>query len=459
MEQKQEAALNKQQQTNSQFEQIANEKINEVERITPVGELLEKSFRIFKQGASKFLSMTLLVPLIGMIPLIIVAVLSALATTLSGGPIVLIFQIILGLLVFISILILFYVFIISNIGVYILLRDFSPDLKVKEAFKRARPYFWKLIIVNLFVGIFVILWSLLFIIPGIIVSVYYTFAIWALIFEGYEGTSALKRSKELVKGYWWAVFGRYLAIGLIYIVIISILSIPLVFVEEGSALEVILSIILQVIEIIIGVILAIYSYLIYKDLVKIKGESQVEKKERRKSGKKRTVLLFLLIIIIVIIPIIGFLFALSQALKTNNGSIFTLDQTIMKMQDTKKIISIEQIQAELEVYYEKNNSYPKALIDLENSTSVSEDDYKYTRRGFNDYELCFELWGDAVVPEIILDRNILAQIRKIEGYTIGENCVISEDYRKASKEFMEKFMKEQLSEEDFSVWQSSQIDN
>jgi len=455
-----------QQQTNSQFEQIAGEKITETEKITPVGDLLKKSFRIFKQGASKFLSMILLVPLLGMMPLIIVGLLYLLSTYLGDGPAVLIFQIILGLLAFISILILLYVFYISTIGIYILLRDFSPDLKVKEAFKRARPYFWKFIIVNLFVGIFVLLWSLLFIIPGIIASVYYTFAIWTLIFEGYEGTSALKRSKELVKGYWWAIFGRYLAIGLIYLVISLILIIPFLFVREGSTLESILNLTIQIIDVVINVIFVIYSYLIYKDLVKIKGESQVEKK---KGGKEGIILMIIVTLVILIIPIIGILFALSQMPKTDIGSVFTLDQTIMKAQDTKKVISVEQIQTELEMYYEKNNSYPKALVDLEDSTSVvlidiiknpkSEKDYKYTRKGVNDYELCFELWRDPAVPKIILDRNISERIRKIERYTIGENCVTAEDYRKASKEFMEKFMKEQLSEEDFLIWQSSRVDN
>jgi len=277
-----------QEQTNSQFEQIANEKIIETERITPVGELLKKSFRIFKQGASKFLTMTLLVPLLGIMPLVIAGVLFVLSDILSpvsvSSPIILIFQIILGLLAFISILFFLYVLYISTIGIYILLRDFSPDLKVKEAFKRARPYLWKFIIVNLFTGILVILWSLLFIIPGILFAVYYTFAIWVLIFEDYEGMSALRRSKKLVKGYWWAVFGRFLAIGLIYLIVILILAIPLIFVKEGSTLEIILNLIMQIIEIIIGVILTIYSYLIYKDLVKIKGESQVEKKERRKEN-------------------------------------------------------------------------------------------------------------------------------------------------------------------------------
>jgi len=391
-----------QQQTNSSFEQIANEKINKVERITPVGELLKKSFRIFKQGASKFLSMTLLVPLLGMMPLVIVAVLFISSTHLSDGPIVLILQIILGFLALISILVLIYVFYISTIGVYILLRDFSLDLKVREAFRLARPYFWKLIVVNLFVGIFVLLWSLLFIIPGIIASVYYIFAIWTLIFEGYEGTSALKRSKELVKGYWWAVFGRYLAVGFIYSFITLIFIVLLFFVGEGSVLESVLSLIIQIIDIIIGVIFAIYSYLIYKDLVKIKGESQVEKKK----GGKKIIIAVVILVLFVPVAIIA---------------LVSLNSARMIARDANRVSDVETIQTELEVhYYKYKGRYPIRLNDLiDLSSPISEDklrdpqsdiEYKYTKRGLDDYELCFELEEDA------------------GGYVQGENCVTSEDY-------------------------------
>lgn len=391
-----------QQQTNSQFEQIANEKITETERIAPMGDLLKKSFRIFKQGASKFLSMTLLVPLLGMMPLVIVGLLYLLSTYLGDGPAVLIFQIILGLLAFISILFFLYVLYISTIGMYVLLRDFSPDLKVKEAFKRARPYFLEFIIVNFFVGILVIFWSLLFIIPGIIVSVYYSFAIWTLIFEDYKGMSALKRSKELVKGHWWSVFSRLLIFGLIHLVIILVLSIPFVFIKEGSVLEFIWNFTTSMLDIIISIVFAIYSYLIYKDLVRIKGESQIEKK---KGGKK----------IIIVAIILGLFISLSIIIFVSLDSIKMIDR------DANRVSDIETIQTELEIYYDNNGHYPirlNNLLNLESSVSAnklsdpqSHSEYKYMRDGFNSYELCFELEEDG------------------SGYIQGENCVTSEDYR------------------------------
>ena len=390
------------QQINSQFEQIADEKIIEKKRVTSFGELLKKSFRIFKQGASKFLSMALLVPLLGMIPLVIVGLLYLLSTYLGDGPAVLIFQIIFGLLAFISILILLYVFYISTIGIYILLRDFSPDLKVREAFKRARPYFLEFIIVNFFVGILVIFWSLLFIIPGIIVSVYYSFAIWTLIFEDYKGMSAIKRSKELVKGYWWAVFGRFLAVGLIYLVIILVSSIPFIFIEEGSVLEFIWNFTTSMLDIIISIIFAIYSYLIYKDLIKIKSNfpSQVEKKK----GEKKIIIIAMLLIFLVPVAIIAFI---------------SSNQTKMKSRDAYRVANIKTIQLGLKIYYDEHNGrYPTNLDDLVNSTSfISEDKikdpygykYYYKRSEFDNYRLCFEL-------------------EEKGGFSMKKNCVTKDDF-------------------------------
>lgn len=396
------------QQINSQFEQIADEKIIEKKRVTSFGELLKKSFRIFKQGASKFLSMALLVPLLGMIPLVIVGMLYAMvfiinsSTLLADNSIILILQMIFGLLVFISILVFLYVLCVSTIGMYILLRDFSPDLKVKEAFKRARPYFWKFIVVNLFVGILVMLWGLLFIIPGIIFLIYYFFAEWVLIFESYEGMSALKRSKELVKGYWWSVFGRFLTFGLIHLVIILVLSIPLIFIKEGSGLEFIWNFTTSMLDIIISIIFVIYSYLIYKDLAEIKSNSpsQVEKK---KGGKKIIIVAMVLIFLVPITTII----------------LVSLNSARMKSRDAYRVANIKTIQLGLKIYYnEHNGRYPTNLDDLVNSTSfISEDKikdpygykYYYKRSEFDNYKLCFEL-------------------EEKGGFSMKESCVTKDDF-------------------------------
>ena len=135
--------------------------------------------------------------------------------------------------------------------------------------------------IGIIVGIFVLLWSLLFIIPGIIFAVYYSFSKYALVFEGYKSRSALKRSKELIKSYWWAVFGRQLFIVLIFTALGLFLSIPELFVEEGSAADIVYQIFSNLMYfIIIAPIALIYSVLIYRDLTEIK-KTKIEKIEEK----------------------------------------------------------------------------------------------------------------------------------------------------------------------------------
>lgn len=251
-----------QEQINSSYEENTNEKIREIKEISSVGSLLKKSLRIFKQESSKFLTMTLFVPLLGAMPLIIVIIFYLFFFSLSTN---LVSHITLSLLILVSTIILFCVSYISKIGIYILFRDFSPDLTVKEAFKRAIPYFGNFFIVKFFVIINIVFWSLLFVVPGIIVFIYYSFAIWVLIFEDYKGMLALKRSKELVKGHWWAVFLRFLAISLIYLIVVIIFNRLSVF----FGLELVINLIIWIIQIIMSVIIIIYNYLIYEDLVRI----------------------------------------------------------------------------------------------------------------------------------------------------------------------------------------------
>ncbi len=73
---------------------------------------------------------------------------------------------------------------------------------LKETGKELASYIWLYIIV--FVKI--VLWTLLFIIPGIIMAVRYSLAGTAFFAEGKRGNEAVKRSLELTKGAWFTTF-------------------------------------------------------------------------------------------------------------------------------------------------------------------------------------------------------------------------------------------------------------
>lgn len=142
--------------------------------------------------------------------------------------------------------------------------------QVRELFHKCRKeYFWPLLLINVLVAVFVFLWSLLLIIPGIIFAVYYAFSGWVLIYEGHKGRSALKRSKELVKGYWWAVVGRYIVLYLALFLVTIVLDILAGI--GGEAVGVFTETVKQLISFLFAPLLYAYSYFIYRDLLKIKG--------------------------------------------------------------------------------------------------------------------------------------------------------------------------------------------
>jgi uncharacterized membrane protein len=58
-------------------------------------------------------------------------------------------------------------------------------------------------------------YSLIFILPGIIYSVYYMFVPYVVMLRDIGGKEALEYSKNLVEGQWWRIFGIAFVIGLL----------------------------------------------------------------------------------------------------------------------------------------------------------------------------------------------------------------------------------------------------
>jgi ABC-type multidrug transport system fused ATPase/permease subunit len=75
----------------------------------------------------------------------------------------------------------------------------------KEVIKDLGGYLW----VNVIVIVKIFLWSLLLIVPGIIMSVRYKLAGTVFFAEGKHGNAAVKRSLELTKGAWFTTQAGY----------------------------------------------------------------------------------------------------------------------------------------------------------------------------------------------------------------------------------------------------------
>lgn len=243
-------------------------------KLTLTYDLLEGAVKTWWKNLGKFTSVLLWGLLFTIIPVVVGAVLLVVDRVIIGkldsmAGLQVSFLILSIILLFACFLAFIYFAIRAYMGAFLLVKkNYTGDeLKI---FKETKKYFWSYFWLSILTTVFVLLWALLLIIPGIIFSIFYSFAVYAFFFEGLTGMEAIRRSVNLVKNYWWAVFGRFIVIGIALYIFIMITSIPLYFVDENSSFALIWGAIVQIISFLIGPISLLYFYQIYQDLVKIK---------------------------------------------------------------------------------------------------------------------------------------------------------------------------------------------
>ena len=157
----------------------------------------------------------------------------------------------------------------AYIGIFLLVKK-NYQGEAAETYEETKKLFWPYIGLSLLTGLLILLWSLLLIIPGIIFSFIYSFAIYAFFFEDKRGMSAISRSKEIIKGYFWPVVGRFLFLCLLVWLLMLIFAVPMETLPENSVAAQAWNFVAQIVSLLISPIVLIYVYNIYTDLVKVK---------------------------------------------------------------------------------------------------------------------------------------------------------------------------------------------
>ena len=147
--------------------------------------------------------------------------------------------------------------------------NMETEVKIKETIKDSRKMVLPLLSVCIWTSLIVVGGIFCLIIPGILFAVWFSLVPFPLFCENMRGRKALLRSKYLIKGYWWNVFGKLL----ILIVVALIFFIAIGFLEEKLPDFNLLWSIFSIVLIIIfcPLFLLIFLFLIYKDLSVIKG--------------------------------------------------------------------------------------------------------------------------------------------------------------------------------------------
>jgi hypothetical protein len=71
--------------------------------------------------------------------------------------------------------------------------------------------------------------------PGVYLAVAWYFGAQVAVVEGRRNVDALSRSSDLVKGRWWATFGRLFVVGIVAALVTAPLSVGVALVENGPA--------------------------------------------------------------------------------------------------------------------------------------------------------------------------------------------------------------------------------
>lgn len=86
-------------------------------------------------------------------------------------------------------------------------RDGRVDSSISQLFERVRPYVGTLILAGLLAGIGIALGLVLLIVPGLILLTWWCLIVPVIVLEGKPMGEAFGRSRELVRGHGWTVFG------------------------------------------------------------------------------------------------------------------------------------------------------------------------------------------------------------------------------------------------------------
>ena len=107
------------------------------------------------------------------------------------------------------------------------IRDGRADLSMGETFERVRPQLPAIIVGGLLAGLGIALGLVLLIVPGLILLTLWILVIPVIVLEGRSAGESFGRSRELVRGYGWNVFGVIVLTILLVIAFNIVLSIVL----------------------------------------------------------------------------------------------------------------------------------------------------------------------------------------------------------------------------------------
>ena len=106
-------------------------------------------------------------------------------------------------------------------------RDGRADLSLGDTFRRVQPQLGAIIVAGILAAIGIAIGLILLIVPGLVLLTWWVLIIPVIVLERRRAGEAFSRSRELVRGYGWSVFGVIVLTILIFIGFSIVLSLVL----------------------------------------------------------------------------------------------------------------------------------------------------------------------------------------------------------------------------------------
>lgn len=111
-------------------------------------------------------------------------------------------------------------------------RDGRPDLSISETLSRVRPRMNTLAVGGILAAIGIGFGFILLIVPGLVLLTWWLFIVPVIMLEGTSATQAFGRSRELVRGHGWNVFGLIVLTILVLILAAIVVGILVIFLPD-----------------------------------------------------------------------------------------------------------------------------------------------------------------------------------------------------------------------------------
>lgn len=112
------------------------------------------------------------------------------------------------------------------------IRDGRPDLTLGETFRRVQPQLASIIVAGILAVLGIIFGLILLIVPGLVLLTWWILIIPVIVLEERRAGEAFSRSRELVRGHGWGVFGLIVLTILLVIAFNIVLGIVLLPVAD-----------------------------------------------------------------------------------------------------------------------------------------------------------------------------------------------------------------------------------